>query len=61
MELLLRGLVPGKYFVLLVIYNVNEMGITMTGCSVPAFTFEIQDSKHALKINWNVNAWEKFD
>ena len=60
MELLLRGLVPGKYFVLLVIYNVNEMGTYDDLDAVfPAFTFEIQDSKHALKINWNVNAWGK--
>ena len=60
MELLLRGLVPGKYFVLLVIYNVNEMGTYDDLDAVfPAFTFEIQDSKHALKIKWNVNAWVK--
>lgn len=54
------GLVPGKYIVLLVLYEVNEWGTYNDLDAVfPAFTFEIQDNTGVLYINWNNNAWGK--
>ena len=48
------GLTPGKYQVLLVLYEVNEFGTYDDLDAVkPAFGFEVIDSKQRLKVNWN--------
>ena len=59
-----RGIVPGRYLALLVIYAVNDMGTYDDIDAVfPAFNFEIVDNCNAINISWNFNHWGriKFD
>ena len=56
----LKGLVPGRYMVLLVIYEVNEWGTYNDLDAIyPAFMFEVYDTNNSLGINWNYHAWGK--
>lgn len=49
-----NGLTPGKYIVLLVLYEVNEFGTYEDlDAIMPAFTFEIVDTQQKIKVNWN--------
>ncbi len=59
-----RGIVPGKYVALLVIYTVNDMGTYYDIDAVfPAFNFSIVDSENAVNISWDFRHWGriKFD
>ncbi len=54
----LQGIVPGRYLVLLVLYEVNEWGTYDDLDAVfPAFAFEIYDSANRLAISWNKAHW----
>lgn len=49
-----NGLTPGRYSVLLVLYEVNEFGTYNDLDAIQqAFSFEIVDTQHQIKINWN--------
>lgn len=49
-----NGLTPGKYVVLLVLYEVNEFGTyDDLDAIMPAFAFEIIDTENKIKVNWN--------
>lgn len=52
--------IPGKYKVLLVIYEVNEYGIYYDLDAIfPTFIFEVVDRDGKLDIKWNKSAWGK--
>ncbi|MBR6535312.1 MAG: hypothetical protein IKT65_07015, partial [Clostridia bacterium] len=52
------GLVPGKYFALLVIYEVSENGIYDDFDAIyPTFAFEVVDTNNSLEVKWNFNTW----
>ena len=54
----IRGLVPGKYFALLVLYQTNDMGTSEDlDCVHPAFVFEVQDTQGKMDIVWNYHNW----
>lgn len=49
-----NGLTPGKYVVLLVLYEVNEFGTyDDLDAIMPAFSFEIIDTEKKMELNWN--------
>ena len=53
-EMSADGLMPGRYSVLLVLYEVNEFGTYEDLDAIKqAFVFEIVDSQQMVKINWN--------
>ena len=55
-----KGLVPGRYNALLVIYEINEWGgYTDLDAIKDAFMFEIADVDNSLGINWNSYSWGK--
>lgn len=50
----INGLTPGKYLVLLVLYEVNEFGTYEDlDAIMPAFAFEVVDTNQKIEINWN--------
>ena len=54
----IRGLIPGNYAALLVLYEVNEAGEFIDLDAVlPAFCFEIRDSMGRQGIRWIPSAW----
>lgn len=54
------GLVPGRYLVLLVLYEMNEFGSYCDLDAIfPAFDFEIYDDVSSVNINWNALHWGK--
>lgn len=57
-ELKLKGLIEGKYNVLLVVYELNKFGSYNDLDAVfPAFSFEIVNQNDRLNINWNKRDW----
>ena len=57
-DLEIHGLVPGKYFVLLVLYQTNDVGTSGDLDAVdPAFVFEVQDTQSKMDIVWNYHSW----
>ena len=54
----LRGLIPGKYVALMVLYEVNEAGeFVDLDAVLPAFCFEVRDSYGRQGIRWIPSAW----
>ena len=54
----LRGLIPGNYAALLVLYEVNEAGeFNDLDAVLPAFCFEVRDSFSRQKIRWLPATW----
>lgn len=54
----LRGLIPGNYVALMVLYEVNEAGAFVDLDAVlPAFCFEVRDSYGRQGIRWIPSAW----
>ena len=54
----LRGLIPGGYVTLLVLYEVDENGEFIDLDAVmPAFCFEVQDTKGRQGIRWLPSTW----
>lgn len=52
------NLVPGRYKVLLVIYEVDEVGTYVDLDAIwPAFVFDVLDLNGELKVKWNYRAW----
>ena len=59
-DLCVPGLVPGKYFALLVLYQVNSVGAyDDLDAAYPTFVFEVQDTLSQLNIDWNFRMWGK--
>ena len=56
----LSGLVQGRYYALLVLYQVNEYGVYNDLDAIdPAFCFEIHQTNNQLGLNWNTKTWGK--
>ena len=54
----LRGLIPGNYVALMVLYEVNEAGeFVDLDAVLPAFCFEVRDSYGRQGIRWIPSAW----
>ena len=54
------GLIPGKYSALLVLYEVNDMGVYNDLDAIfPAFQFEIIENQRFSEIHWNMSHWGK--
>lgn len=52
------GLVPGKYFAILVLCEISAIDNSCDLDAVyPAFAFEVEDTENRLTLNWNYNAW----
>lgn len=55
-----HGLIPGKYSALLVLYEVNDMGVYNDLDAIfPAFQFEIIENQRFSEIHWNMSHWGK--
>lgn len=55
-----KGLIPGRYLALIVLYNVNEVGTYEDLDAIfPTFDFEIRDTSDQLSINWNYKHFGK--
>ena len=54
----IRGVIPGNYVALLVLYEVNEAGeVIALDAVLPAFCFEIRDTFGRQGIRWVPSAW----
>ena len=59
-EFNIPGLVPGKYYVMMILYQTNDTGISQDLDGVyPALVFEVCDTHRKLDINWNYRTWGK--